>query len=412
MKWVLVRISCPRVKLRGMKLAAVGGSWRQNQHRMASVGGSGGNHGRQSGGTPEVVGGSLAVVWRQFGGGLAAVRSVTWRQCDRLAAMWRQYFLKLDRSNISRVLRLFSWLKSVCFPPAGPQLIPYFDEQGVLIGLVRVPPDFDPSQLVHQAAANPTPDIDIGSDSDISSPPTPLRRFTVASQFRVSPEIEPNSTAWDGWPNGKFERSFSKQELSETQDLGTNWVLETLKNRGTRSAATWKKGRETRRRCLGVIECHGRTCSMILEPAVRAIDRHRQLQHECDRCGETLGHRTCGVESSLYHFQGGGFFIHCGFHNHSRFTHSSLSQANGSLSFVEYNPKYPMVVEPMILRGEDEPQQLRFKSPSREPSVSISHSEVDSEEEEIGLESASPERSGSEILLDSDAEEMDELMFD
>jgi hypothetical protein len=51
------------------------------------------------------------------------------------------------------------------------------------------------------------------------------------------------------------------------------------------------------------------------------------------------------VESSLYHFQGGGFFIHCGFHNHSRFTHSSLSQANGSLSFVEYNPKYPMVVE-------------------------------------------------------------------
>lgn len=55
---------------------------------------------------------------------------------------------------------------------------------GVLIGLVRVPPDFDPSQLVHQAAANPTPDIDIGSDSDISSPPTPLRRFTVASQFR------------------------------------------------------------------------------------------------------------------------------------------------------------------------------------------------------------------------------------
>ncbi|KAJ7366156.1 hypothetical protein DFH08DRAFT_678760 [Mycena albidolilacea] len=143
-------------------------------------------------------------------------------------------------------------------------------------------------------------------------------------KFVVSPEIEPNSTAWDGWPNGKFERSFSKQELSETRDLGTNWVLETLKNRGTRSAATWKKGRETRRRCLEVIECHGRTCSMILEPAVRAIDRHRQLQHECDRCGETLGHRTCGVESSLYHFQGGGFFIHCGFHNHSRFTHSSL----------------------------------------------------------------------------------------
>ncbi|KAJ7799322.1 hypothetical protein B0H14DRAFT_2617110 [Mycena olivaceomarginata] len=185
------------------QLAVVGG---KISIRMASVGGSGGNHGRQNGGTPEVVGGSLAVVWRQFGGSLAAVRSVTWRQCDRLAAMWRQYFLKLDRSNISWVLRLFSWLKSVCFPPAGPQLIPYFDEQGVLIGPVRVPPDFDPSQLVHQAVANPTPDIDIGSDSDISSPPTPLRRFTVASQFRVSPEIEPNSTAWDGWPNGKFER--------------------------------------------------------------------------------------------------------------------------------------------------------------------------------------------------------------
>ncbi|KAF8172993.1 hypothetical protein K438DRAFT_1772423 [Mycena galopus ATCC 62051] len=46
-------------------------------------------------------------------------------------------------SNVGRLWRLFSWLQNLLFRPVVPQLIPYFDGQGNLIGLVRVPPGFN-----------------------------------------------------------------------------------------------------------------------------------------------------------------------------------------------------------------------------------------------------------------------------
>ena len=122
-----------------------------------------------------------------------------------------------------------------------------------------------------------------------------------------------------------------------------NWVVEILKHQGSRTASTWKKGQETRRRCLGAIECHGRTCGMVLEPSSRGVLRHRQLQSVCIRCEESLEHRTCGVESSVYRFRYGGFFVHRGLHNHPKFTHSTLTRPDGSLTFAEYIPKYDTI---------------------------------------------------------------------
>ncbi|KAJ7245388.1 hypothetical protein B0H12DRAFT_786488 [Mycena haematopus] len=83
-----------------------------------------------------------------------------------------------------------------------------------------------------------------------------------------------------------------------------------------------------------------RTCGMVLEPSRRAVDRHRQLETECILCGESVGHRRCGVESSLYRFRHGGYFIHGGFHTHSKFTHATRSLPDGSISFVKHNPRY------------------------------------------------------------------------
>ncbi|KAJ7719112.1 hypothetical protein B0H16DRAFT_1607380, partial [Mycena metata] len=119
-----------------------------------------------------------------------------------------------------------------------------------------------------------------------------------------------------------------------------NWVLETILNRGSSDALTWQKGNEVRRRCLGVITCHGKQCSMHLAPGLRAMDRQKQLHHTCPVCEETLGLHRCGIESSLFRFRDGGVFIHGGAHTHQQFTHSSIFRRNGSLEFIEYVPKY------------------------------------------------------------------------
>jgi hypothetical protein len=141
---------------------------------------------------------------------------------------------------------------------------------------------------------------------------------------------------WDFWPDGEFRSHVSHQQLWDTNQLATNWVLETTLNRGSKNARTWQTGHELRRQCLGVVECYTQTCSMQLAPASRAVERHRQLKQMCALCGETVYLRACGVESSLFRSRDGAVFIHYGFHSHSIFTHSSVHHPDGSFSAVDY----------------------------------------------------------------------------
>jgi hypothetical protein len=119
---------------------------------------------------------------------------------------------------------------------------------------------------------------------------------------------------WDFWLDGEYRANVSSQQLLDTKQLATNWVLETTLNRGSKHARTWQKSDELRRQCLGVVECHSQTCSMQLAPASRAVKCHRQLQQMCALCGETMYLRACGVESSLFRSRDGAVFIHYGFH--------------------------------------------------------------------------------------------------
>ncbi|KAJ7738814.1 hypothetical protein B0H16DRAFT_1569912, partial [Mycena metata] len=66
-------------------------------------------------------------------------------------------------------------------------------------------------------------------------------------------------------------------------------------HRGTSTALTWRKGKEIRRRCVGVLECSARSCSLDLQcaPELRRVHLHRQLKKSC-LCGEPLRLRECG----------------------------------------------------------------------------------------------------------------------
>lgn len=128
-----------------------------------------------------------------------------------------------------------------------------------------------------------------------------------------------------------------------------NWVQETLDNRGSPNASKWQRGNQIRRRCLGAITCRGKNCAMHLAPGRRAVDRQKQLRLTCPLCDETLVLHRCGIESSLFRFQGGGVFIHGGDHTHGQYTHSSIFSRNGSLEFGDYVPKYrPQSLSPGV----------------------------------------------------------------
>ncbi|KAJ6461764.1 hypothetical protein C8R45DRAFT_941157 [Mycena sanguinolenta] len=152
-------------------------------------------------------------------------------------------------TNLSRFKTMFLWVWNKLAPPPGPQMVPYFDD--------------------HACVAFESPPVTAFNGEDVQD-----------FSDRGSPSSDtPNLREWSGWPNGQIQRFFTLQQLSESRELGMNWVVEILKQQGSRTASTWKKGQETRRRCLGAIECHGRTCGMVLEPSSRGVLRHRQLEN-------------------------------------------------------------------------------------------------------------------------------------
>lgn len=107
-----------------------------------------------------------------------------------------------------------------------------------------------------------------------------------------------------------------------------------------------------RRKCVGMLECTSRACSvdMVIAPAARGIDRHKQLRTPC-LCGEKLRLRGCGVESAVSLFRDGALFINSGNHTHPKFTHSLIYHANEPYEFTEYIAPDPVALKSRIEVG-------------------------------------------------------------
>ncbi|KAK6966722.1 hypothetical protein R3P38DRAFT_2815842 [Favolaschia claudopus] len=59
--------------------------------------------------------------------------------------------------------------------------------------------------------------------------PLPLRRVGPSH----SPEVIPETPfTWDCWPDGDLRFSLTAEQFHATQDLGTNWVMETTRTKG------------------------------------------------------------------------------------------------------------------------------------------------------------------------------------
>ncbi|KAF8185346.1 hypothetical protein K438DRAFT_1765992 [Mycena galopus ATCC 62051] len=138
-------------------------------------------------------------------------------------------------SNVGRPWRLLSWIRSLLRRPLEPQLIPYFDEQGNLIGLVRVPMGFNERNARLPAYTHPR---DQTLDTNISVARRSGAEYSdheTKSLPRVafdSTEGKLDSAGWNCWPDGNFERMFDWDEMFKTHGLATNWVVETLGHRG------------------------------------------------------------------------------------------------------------------------------------------------------------------------------------
>ncbi|KAJ7711648.1 hypothetical protein B0H16DRAFT_1627793 [Mycena metata] len=139
------------------------------------------------------------------------------------------------------------------------------------------------------------------------------------------------------------------------KNKSTGQSLDLRKPSGTSTALTWRKGKEIRRRCVGVLECSARSCSFDLQcaPELRRVDLHRQLKKSC-LCGEPLRLRECGVEYSLHIFRGGGHFLNSGLHTHPRYTHSLIHRPQQPFQFTENTFRLPILLNEPYNVSDDE----------------------------------------------------------
>ncbi|KAK6984495.1 hypothetical protein R3P38DRAFT_2806504 [Favolaschia claudopus] len=246
-------------------------------------------------------------------------------------------------SNLNRIIWAVKTIYKYLTRPRAPQLVPYFDENGKsniqtgssgnLIGMVRVPVDaLERLRGNDPPSATEIPAIDNSNAPATTPDDTAAARRKSKSDLAApshSPEVIPEIPfTWDCWPDGDLRFSLTAEQFHATQDLGTNWVMETTRTKGSSRAKNWLKGRETRRRCL--------------VPAARKIERYRQLEEKCVECRSNLTTQSCNVETSLFQFAEGFVFVNYGVHTHTTFTHSTALKPDGSLAFADFNPRFPV----------------------------------------------------------------------
>ena len=156
--------------------------------------------------------------------------------------------------------------------------------------------------------------------------------------------VSSQAAAWDGWPDGPIEHTFTVEEVKNTDHLAVNWSCQTSGARtGFSTAESWSTGRKSERRCLGVLFCANEWCNVIIRPKTRANLIEKQLSKPCV-CGATLqqSQPDCPTRQVLWSYKHGIHFIHTGYHNHPRPTHiihMSKNQREKFKELVEQHPK-------------------------------------------------------------------------
>ncbi|KAF9459977.1 hypothetical protein BDZ94DRAFT_1379047 [Collybia nuda] len=110
-------------------------------------------------------------------------------------------------------------------------------------------------------------------------------------------ETIPNDgVVWDGWPDGLFECLYSFVEFRLANELAVHWAC-TPKGgdkRGDDKAEEWQRGKQTGRRCNGVLRCGNQFCTIVVRPQTRTAKIAQQLERRC-KCGDKLRHEDCTV---------------------------------------------------------------------------------------------------------------------
>ncbi|KAJ7673703.1 hypothetical protein DFH06DRAFT_1123381 [Mycena polygramma] len=324
-------------------------------------------------------------------------------------------------SNLGRIQAIVIWIYEYLSCPREPQLVPYFDANGQLIGMVRLRSDARTRRQLQSRERAP-PEVQAESRDvspevpEVRRPKNPTRaplQPTVASDSEVPPEIP---FSWDFWSDGRFQSLVSTTEVADTYKLATNWILETVVSRGSPGALTWQKGHELRRRFSarvletypnkGIISSAFGTLPGELEPSeARARVSKKQCLGKIISWTVIFTRRTRAERSSGE-----------GTHNHLTFTHSSQQQRNGSLQFVRYEPKYTMklVDDAELLddaysdpseQGSDHEPVDRWRGKQQE-SDDFGEDDLDDEEKwEMAMDSDADQDEGE----DQDEAEEDEL---
>ncbi|KAJ7321627.1 hypothetical protein DFH08DRAFT_1033568 [Mycena albidolilacea] len=153
--------------------------------------------------------------------------------------------LCLAATNLTRIIRGLRWLHVYFSRPRNPRLVPYFNRQGQIIGMVRVPPDNSPEEL-EPTTHGPSPNNDMPDVDGGPVRPSSRRLHTSVPQPVSSTPANITPETWDGWPDGRFQCQFLPQQVTDTNRLVIHWVCEALPgHRGSPTALTWQKGKES-----------------------------------------------------------------------------------------------------------------------------------------------------------------------
>ncbi|KAJ7210148.1 hypothetical protein GGX14DRAFT_626530 [Mycena pura] len=221
-------------------------------------------------------------------------------------------------------------------------LVPYYDLDGQQKGWVRERKDGTdatesrPNSLRLRRAPNLPPlSPELLRREDTASPPTRLSHINEGADF-------PPST-WDGFPDGDFRCHFTRQQVEDTSRLAFYWISEKLPGkRGSLDAVTPEKGKLSRYKCAGIIDCSAAVCTAQIAPGHNVA---RQIEAPC-ACGSPLRHRPCKVQWSVVFYKNGAIFENSGTHDHSNYTHLLLTPKNKkTLELQHFVAKQPVALK-------------------------------------------------------------------
>jgi hypothetical protein len=187
----------------------------------------------------------------------------------------------------------------------------------------------------------------------VSTHPTQvLRHTTVPPQLSPPPVTVPGAqpshgdalanfplSTWNGFPDGKFRCLFTRQQVEDTSRLALYWISDKLPGRrGLLDAATAEKGKLSRFKCAGIIDCRAAVCTVQIAPGPNVA---RQIEALCT-CGSPLRHRSCSVEWSVVLYRDGAIFENSGTHDHLKYTHLLPASKNKkTLQLQEFISRQP-----------------------------------------------------------------------